>query len=126
MRYIYTVYMRHISELISKWILPAEKYAFMNIKRASCRASYLLRFFFGIRVYLLIGSVLAQSPVFLRPLLIPSTTLRKLYFHFLSHGIGYDHGDSFPFDFEPNENPFGSKSKGKLPSRSYPIQFERK
>ena len=37
--------------------------------------------------------------------------------------MGYDRGDSFPFDFEPNGNPFGSKSKGKL---SYPIQYERK
>ena len=40
--------------------------------------------------------------------------------------MGYDRGDSFPFDFEPNGNPFGSKSKGKLSPRSYPIQFERK
>ena len=40
--------------------------------------------------------------------------------------MGYDRGDSFPFDFEPNRNPFGSKSKGKLSPRSYPIQFERK
>jgi len=27
--------------------------------------------------------------------------------------MGYDRGDSFPFDFEPNGIPFGSKSKGK-------------
>ena len=40
--------------------------------------------------------------------------------------MGYDRGDSFPFDFEPNGIPLGSKSKGKLPPRSYPIQFERK
>ena len=40
--------------------------------------------------------------------------------------MGYDRGDSFPLDFEPNGNPFGSKSKGKLSPRSYPIQFERK
>ena len=40
--------------------------------------------------------------------------------------MGYDRGDSFPFDFEPNGIPFGSKSKGKLSPRSYPIQFERK
>ena len=53
-----------------------------------------------------------------------SCTLRKLYF--LSYWMGYDHGDSFPFDFEPNGIPFGSKSKGKLSPRSYPIQFERK
>ena len=26
--------------------------------------------------------------------------------------MGYDRGDGFPFDFEPNGNPFGSKSKG--------------
>ena len=44
--------------------------------------------------------------------------------------MGYDRGDSFPVDFEPNGIPFGfpfgSKSKGKLSPRSYPIQFERK
>ena len=28
--------------------------------------------------------------------------------------MGYDRGDSFPFDFEPNGIPFDSKSKGKL------------
>ena len=40
--------------------------------------------------------------------------------------MGYDRGDSLPFDFEPNGNPFGSKSKGRLSPRSYPIQFESK
>jgi len=40
--------------------------------------------------------------------------------------MGYDGGDSFPFNFEPNRIPFGSKSKGKLSPRSYPFQFERK
>ena len=40
--------------------------------------------------------------------------------------MGYDRGDSFSLDFEPNGFPFGSKSKGKLSPRSYPIQFERK
>ena len=41
--------------------------------------------------------------------------------------MAYDRGDSFPFRFsEPNGIPFGSKSKGKLSPRSYPIQFERK
>ena len=40
--------------------------------------------------------------------------------------MGYDRGDSFPFDFEPNALSFGSKSKGKLSPRSYHIQFERK
>ena len=40
--------------------------------------------------------------------------------------MGYDRGDSFPFDFEPNGLPIGSKSKGKLSPRSYLIQFERK
>ena len=35
--------------------------------------------------------------------------------------MGYDRGNSFPFDFEPNEIPFGSKSKGKLLPWSYPI-----
>ena len=28
-------------------------------------------------------------------------TLTKLAFHFLSNWMGYDHGDSIPFDFEP-------------------------
>ena len=40
--------------------------------------------------------------------------------------MGYDRGDGFPFDFEPNGIPFGSKSNGKLSPRSDPIQFERK
>ena len=38
--------------------------------------------------------------------LLVITTLRTLYFQFLSHWMGYDHGDSFPFDFEPNGVPF--------------------
>ena len=40
--------------------------------------------------------------------------------------MGYDRGDRFLFDFEPNGIPIGSKLKGKLSPRSYPIQFERK
>ena len=40
--------------------------------------------------------------------------------------MGYDRGDSFPLDFEPNGIPFGSKSKGKLSPRSYRIQCEKK
>ena len=40
--------------------------------------------------------------------------------------MGYDRGDCFPYDFEPNGFSFGSKSKGKLSPRSYPIQCERK
>ena len=40
--------------------------------------------------------------------------------------MGYDRGDSLPFDFEPNGIQFGSKSKGKLSPRSYPFQWERK
>ena len=40
--------------------------------------------------------------------------------------MGYDRGDSFPLDFEQNGSQFGSKSKGKLSPRSYPIQYERK
>ena len=40
--------------------------------------------------------------------------------------MGYDRGDCFPFDSEPNGFPFGSKPKGKLSPRSYPIQCERK
>ena len=40
--------------------------------------------------------------------------------------MGYDRGESFPFDFETNGIPFGSNSKGKLSPRLYPNQFERK
>ena len=40
--------------------------------------------------------------------------------------MGYDRGDSIPFNFEPDGNPSASKSKGKLSPRSYPIQVERK
>ena len=40
--------------------------------------------------------------------------------------MGYDRGDSFPFDFQPNGIPFSSKLKGKLSPRSYPIQCETK
>ena len=35
--------------------------------------------------------------------------------------VRYDRGDSFPFDFEPNGVPFGSKSKGKMFPRSHVI-----
>jgi len=37
-------------------------------------------------------------------------TLRELAFHFLSHWMGSNFGDRFPFDFEPNGNPFGLNS----------------
>ena len=40
--------------------------------------------------------------------------------------MGYDRGDSFPSDFEPNGIQFSSKSKGKLSPQSYPIQYEWK
>ena len=40
--------------------------------------------------------------------------------------MGYDRGDSFPFDFEPNGIPFGLNSKGNLSPPSYPIHCERK
>ena len=40
--------------------------------------------------------------------------------------MGYGCGDSFPFDFEPNGIPFGSKSKRKLSPQPYPSQCEKK
>ena len=40
--------------------------------------------------------------------------------------MGYDRGDNFPFDFEANGVPFDLKLNGKLSTRSYPIQCERK
>ena len=53
--------------------------------------------------------------------------LRKLYFHFLSHWMGYDRGGSFHFDFEPNGYPsIWFKIERKMSPRSYPIQCERK
>ena len=68
---------------------------------------------------------------------LAQATLRKLYFHFLSHCMGYDCGDSYPFDSEPIcykiNALFGSKSKGKLKvslkacflkSDSFPFDFE--
>ena len=51
--------------------------------------------------------------------------LRKQYYHFLSHWMGYDR-DVFLSIVEPYGIPFGSKSKGKLSWQSYPIQCERK
>ena len=39
--------------------------------------------------------------------------------------MGYDCGDSFPFNFESNGIPFGLKSKRKLSPPSYPIQIEK-
>ena len=51
---------------------------------------------------------------------------RKLYFHFLSHWMGYDRGDSFSSDFKPNGIQFGSKSKEKQSPQPYHIRFERK
>ena len=57
---------------------------------------------------------------------IHCSSLRKLYLYFLSIWMEYEHGDRFPFYFEPNLIPFGSKFKGKLSPRSYPIQHERK
>ena len=50
-----------------------------------------------------------------------TSTLRKLNFHFLSHWMGYDRGDSIPFDFEPNGIPFGSKSKGNCHHNHIPF-----
>ena len=42
--------------------------------------------------------------------------------------MGYDRGNSFPFEFESNGIPFGSerKKKRKLLPRLDPIQFEGK
>ena len=37
--------------------------------------------------------------------------LKKLSFHFLSNWMGYDRRNSFPLDFETNENPFGSENR---------------
>ena len=39
--------------------------------------------------------------------------------------MGYDRRANFPLNSEPNGISFGSKSKGKLSPRSYPIQCER-
>ena len=39
--------------------------------------------------------------------------------------MGYDRGDSFPYDFEPNRYPFGSKSKGKCHHDHIPFNMKR-
>ena len=51
--------------------------------------------------------------------------LRKLVFHFLANSMGYDHGDSFPFDFEPNGIPFGSENRKENGHHDH-IQFNLK
>ena len=33
--------------------------------------------------------------------------------------MGYDHGDSFPFDFEPNGIPFGSENRKEICHRDH-------
>ena len=38
--------------------------------------------------------------------------------------MGYDRGDSFPFDFEGNGIPFGSKLKGKLSPDHIPFNVK--
>ena len=38
--------------------------------------------------------------------------------------MGYDRDDSFPFDFEPNRVPFGSKSKEKLSPDHIPFNLK--
>ena len=40
--------------------------------------------------------------------------------------MGYDRGDSFLLDFEPNGNPFGSKSNEKLSVNQDHIPFNGK
>ena len=42
-----------------------------------------------------------------------STKLTKIDLHYLSNRMEYDRGNKFSFDFEPNENPFGSKIETK-------------
>ena len=58
--------------------------------------------------------------------IVSAITLRKLVLLFLSHWMGYDHGDSYFFNSDPNGIPFSSKSKRKLSPRPYTIQCERK
>ena len=56
---------------------------------------------------------------------LPSKYILKktpIDFH-LFYQIIYDRGESFSFDFEPNEFLFGSKSNEKLLLRSYSIKF---
>ena len=81
--------------------------------------------FIGKQIYCIkcMGSIKLKSADFPHS----RASLRKLIvFHFPSNWMRSDSGDSFPFDFEPNGFPFGSKSKGKLSPRSDLIQFERR
>ena len=70
-------------------------------------------------------SLFVFSLVFIQVFAATAVAMRKLYFQFLSHWMGYDHGDSFLLDSEPNGIQFGWKSKGNLSPWSYPIQCER-
>ena len=63
---------------------------------------------FGFKTEEKIGHLLSSYIQISREL--ESSTLRKLYFQLLSNWMGYNRGDSFPFDFDPNGFPFGSKS----------------
>ena len=79
--------------------------------------------FIGKQIYCIkcMGSIKLKSADFPHS----RASLRKLIvFHFPSNWMRSDSG--FPFDFEPNGFPFGSKSKGKLSPRSCPIEFHRK
>ena len=52
--------------------------------------------------------------------------MNQMDFHLVHNQKENSPYDQIPFYYEPNGFPFGSKSKGKLSPRSYPIQCERK
>ena len=52
--------------------------------------------------------------------------LRAIFSVFVKDWNGAIFFDSFPFDFEPNVIPYGSKSKGKLSHRSHSVQLAKK
>ena len=52
-------------------------------------------------------------------------TLEKVYLGFLSNWKEYDCGDGFPFEYELNRFPFGSKSKGNSLFPLHSFQFAR-
>ena len=63
----------------------------------------------------------------------PGHALTKLDFPFLSHWMGYDRGDSFPFDFEPNRKknchhnhiPFNLEGNRNLLFSMYSVNWEK-
>ena len=58
-------------------------------------------------------------------LAVRKAALRKLYFQYLSHWLGYDRGDGFPLDFEPNGFTFDSNRNENYHHDYIPFNVKR-